>query len=385
MVERDRPVLSCRATGGLVSDHLQSFHNWSIVIMRTFDIGKLFCGTTWTVQPSITLMDFPYLIPHVFQETRDGNKLSLNVLRSMFLEYSKRYILLQQENGKEERFSERVLKTLESAVRDEAACPNGLFGIDGLSQSLKDLDDTRNRVKVLVSISNTVFDLRRLGDCVAVRPADLRGDDHQEAASILDGMIGTTNNGVFAVTHFVRQWGFSVVPHYDPDGNNGSIFNVADEIAKWRLHAPLIDWSDAGFFTPGLLEDFISSSDGDDGGVVVGSYGDMDVLMRIRSAKNSKDDMAWRRGSIRSQAVTNIVFEPNYQHITEVEYFLRVKNLRPCWLTVVPLDHVVDYSTEQYLMASVARMLYVGLYHRGYAEMIRHNQGNIQFLPHAKE
>lgn len=31
VVERDRPVLSCWATSGLVSDYLQSFHNWSIV------------------------------------------------------------------------------------------------------------------------------------------------------------------------------------------------------------------------------------------------------------------------------------------------------------------------------------------------------------------
>lgn len=347
--------------------------------MRTFEISKLFRGTTADVRPSVTLMDFPYLILNVFQETRDGKKLSLKVLRAMFLEYSKRHILLQQESGKEEHFSERVLKMLGSADLYGSTCPNGLFGVDGLEQSLKGLDEPENTVKILVGISNVAFSLQRFGDCVAVRPADLQGKDHQEAGSIFDGMIGTTNNGVH-VTHFVRQYGFSITPHYAPDGNNGSIFDVADEIAKWHLNAPLIKWVDAEVFVPDLLEDFISSSDDDDGGVVIGSYGDMDVLMRITSERSSKDDKAWRRGSIRSQTTTSIIFEPNYRYKTEVEYFLRVKNFRPCWLTSVPLKHTVDYGAEQYLMGSVARMLYVGLYSRFYEKMMSLNSHFARFL-----
>ncbi|MDD2766329.1 MAG: hypothetical protein PHH40_01010 [Candidatus Moranbacteria bacterium] len=338
--------------------------------MKTFEIGKLF--HEGNVQTSVTLMDFPYLIPDAFYETREGKKLSIPLLRSILSEYSKNYILLKKESGKEERLLERALKTLETANHYESACPNGFFGLDGLEQSLKDLDDPTKHVMISAGMSNVTFKLLRLGDCIAMLPTDSRGENHQDAIGILDDIMERTN-GVMNLIHFVRQYGFSIVPNYAPDGNNGGIFDVADEIAKWRVHAPLINWVDAEVFTQSLSEDFISSSDNDDGGVVIGSYGDMDVLMRIKSAKNSKDDMAWRRGYIRSQTATRIVFESNHRYMIEVEYFLRVKNLRPCWLTAVSLKHSLDYGTEQHCMAAVARMMYAGLYSRSFEQTMSHN------------
>ncbi len=318
-----------------------------------FDASKLFSGKC-DIHAAIKPMDLPFLIAHAFRNGAYEPEALQVVL-------AKCYELFAEDITKPEQLRDVLMRTVKASGSD-----SGIFGLGKLP--LDKLVEGRSYVSTETSSIGAKLRLRRYGDCLAIRPVNDRDETHEKVASILDRIA---NDSFSYMRRFIRRYSFGLTP--DLKGVSGAyVLNVQEELATMNHYLPDIKWTGSKRLSANLGADFIGH---ERGGVKVGSYGDADIFARI-VYEREVNDQDWRQGKVRNTTETEFLFSPGAGDKPRIEYFIQMVERD----TFDPARSDIDYRREQGLLHDLARMLYAGLYQRGFQSIVRNgNEHWIRF------
>ncbi|MBP9727874.1 MAG: hypothetical protein KBD27_00690 [Candidatus Moranbacteria bacterium] len=323
-----------------------------------FDTSKLYGGKC-DIHAAIKPMDLPFLINHAFN-WRNGayEPEALQVV------LARCYELFAEDITKPEQLRDVLMRTVKASGSD-----SGIFGLGKLP--LDKLVEGRSYVSTETSIIGAKLRLRRYGDCLAIRPVNDRDETHEKVAGILDRIV---NDGYSYMRRFIRRYSLGLTP--DLKGVSGAyVLNVQEELATMNRYLPDIKWTGSKRLAADLGADFTGH---ERSGVKVGSYGDADIFARIVYDQEIKDQ-AWRQGKVRNTTGTELFFNSGAGDRPRIEYFIRMVERD----SFDPARSDIDYQREQGLLHDLARMLYGGLYQRGFQSIVRN--GNEHWIRFRRE
>lgn len=324
-----------------------------------FDTSKLFSGKNG-IETTVKLMDYPFLITYAFDKRKKGTYVpdSLRVVLVKCCE------LAANEAAKPEHLKDMLMRGLKADASE-----SGLLGLDALP--LDELFSGRAYVTMVVGVTGTKIRLRRYGDCLGIRPVNDRDELHEKAAAILARLA---DDGQGYVRHFIQRYSFALDPDLRKTGT-AYVLDVYQELMTMERYLPDIKWLSSKRLTADLGADFT----GERQGVKIGVYGDASVFARI-VYEQEVDDQDWRLGKVRSTTTTELVFGVGAGSRPRIEYFVQTADLDRSW-DPAPID--IDYQREQGLNRDVARMIYAGLYQRGFQSIVR--SGNEHWIRFRQE
>lgn len=318
-----------------------------------FDTSKLFRERGY-VEASIKPMDYPFLITYAFDERKKETYVpdSLRVVLRRYCEVA------ADEAKNEEHLRDMLRRALKADASD-----SGLLGLDKLP--LDELFEGRSYVTMVLGLMGTKIRLRRYGDCLGIRPVNDRDELHDKAVVTLTKIAEDDHN---YVRHFIRRYCFALDPELKRT-NTTFVLDTVQEIAAMERYLPDIKWVANKRLAADLGADFTGKRQG----VRVGVYGDAHVLARI-AYKEEVDDQDWRLGKVRSATTTDLVFGASNGSRPRIEYFVQITDLDKSWN---PAPTGIDYLHEQVMIRDVARMIYAGLYQRGYQSTVANGNDHI--------
>lgn len=323
-----------------------------------FDTSKLFSGKC-DIHATIKPMELPFLIAHAFNwrnGTYEPEALQVVLARC--------YELFAEDITKPEQLRDVLMRTVKANGSD-----SGIFGLGKLP--LDKLVEGRSYVSTETSILGAKLRLRRYGDSLAIRPVNDRDETHEKVAGILDRIA---NDRFSYLRRFIRCYSFGLTP--DLKGVSGAyVLNVQEELATMNRYLPDIRWTGSKRLGADLGADFTGH---ERRGVKVGSYGDADIFVRIIYDQEIKDQ-AWRQGKVRNTTGTELFFNPGAGDRPRIEYFIQMVERE----TFDPARSDIDYQREQGMLHDLARMLYAGLYQRGFQSIVRN--GNEHWIRFRRE
>lgn len=318
------------------------------------DTGKLFSGKNG-IKATVKPMDYPFLITYAF----DRNKKGTYVPDSLQVVLRKCCELAASEVVKPEHLKDMLMRGLKADASE-----SGLLGLDKLP--LDELFSGHAFVNTIVGVTGTKIRLRRFGDCLGICPLNERDELHEKAAVILAKLA---DDGHGYVRHFIKRYSFAL----DLDlrkTTTAYVFDAHQELVTMNRYLPDIKWLGGNKLAADLGADFTGVRHG----VKVGVYGDASIFARI-VYEQEVDDQDWRRGKVRSTTTTELSFGLGAGSRPRIEYFVQTSDLDRSW-DPAPTD--IDYKREQGLLHDVARMVYGGLFQRGFQAIV--NNGNDHWI-----
>lgn len=332
-----------------------------------FDVAKLFyfCNSR-DLNPRVEVMDFPWLIGYAFNENK-GDTLIPDILTSLFRQICEGVA----ERAKPEPFRERLLRQL----KDAREWPNGFLGTENLP--LQEIGRGREWKDTVIGMTGVKVRMRRYGTCLGIAVYDQQGNPHEETESILRKLSGSSQR---YLRPFVHGYSFSIQPPYQ-NHLAGYAFDLDGELAVMQACLPDITWTKKRNVALGLVDDFVK---GAQDGILVGSYGDAQVFLRMvidqKMGDQTAKDQTWRQGLIHERTERRIAFRGNNAPPVCLEYFVRTTDENNIHKESVA---GVDYWREQWVLLDLARILYSGLYQRVCQSTIDH--GNKHLIRFRKE
>lgn len=312
----------------------------------TFNISRCFHPTSG-LKTEVALMDYPFLIDGAFHF--ETGKFMANNVRQVLTKYLAAFAKAGKSSTDQ---LDRLIKGL--AEQDSGFYADAsLFSIGGT------LVNPDNFCNLAPGPANLFFRVARFGNCLGLRPdtaSNNMKELHTEAMSILDELAERNPE---LLRRFVHTYQFSVRPELDVRENSGWSLSVAKELAVMKRYLPDVSWSDPASVTVQLGDDFTEGEP--DGGVVVGTYGEAEILLRI-TCDNA--DLTWRSGFFFLCQAPELVFSRRSGVRPGLQYFVRTS--LPRHRTATEQYANVQYWQEQWLMEQVARMLYTALYQRDF-------------------
>lgn len=311
-----------------------------------FDTSKLFSGHNY-IEAAIKPMDYPFLITAAFDERKNETYVpdSLRVVLAKCCE------LVVNDVAKPEHLKDMLMRGLK--------VESDLLGLDKLP--LDKLFSGRAYVTMVVGLTGTKIQLRRYGDCLGIRPVNDRDKLHEKAVAILARLA---DNGQGYVRHFIQRYSFTLDPGLNLKRTaNTFVLDTQQELAIMNSYLPDIKWSEGKRLAAALRADFI----GDRRGVKVGTYGDAIVFARI-VYQTEVNDPSWRLGKMYGTDATEFSLIIGDGQRFQIEYFVQMADIDSSW-DPAPTD--INYQREQGLLRDVARMIYAGLYQRGFQSIVK--------------
>gem|GEM_PF-4211166 len=314
-----------------------------------FDKSKLFSGTCG-IGASVKPMSHPFLITHAFDDRRQSEVYVPDALRVVLAKCCER---MADEIAKPDHLRDMLMRGLK-AYAGEA----GLLGLDNLP--LDELFDGRSDVSMVIGMTGTKIRLRRYGDCLAIRPINEQDEPHEKMMSILTRLA---EDGQSYVRHFIQRYGFILTPDLK-ERSGACVLDAEQELDVMNHYLPDIRWFGNKRIAADLGADFTSHQRA---GVKVGEYGDANIFARI-VYEREVNDADWRQGKVRNTTMTELAFGAGAGEKPQIEYSIRTIDHDQSW---DPAPMGIDYQREQGLLHDLARMLYAGLYQRGFQSRVK--------------
>lgn len=324
---------------------------------KCFDGRAGLCATVWP-------MHYPFLIMHAFGGYRQSN---CDTPESLSVVLEKCCELIADDTEKPEHLRDLLKRCIKAGDSEAGTLGLGKLPLDELREGRAYVNTT------LPLLPNARIQLRRFGDCIGIRVVNDRDEPHEKLAGILSRLA---EDGRHFVRHFNQRYGFMLTPDLKGTGNSAYALDVQAELAVMNRYLPDIRWSGGKKLAALLGADFTGH---ERAGVKVGTYGDAEVFARITYERETNDS-DWRLGKVRSTTATELVFGAGAGDKPQIEYFIQA--VEPD-RSFDPARGDIDYPREQGLMHDLARMLYAGLYQRGFQSMVDH--GNSHFLRFRRE
>lgn len=329
-----------------------------------FDIKNLFSGTR-DIDVMVEPMEFPFLIDHVFDWRPERRGAYRPEALSSVLQHIVR-LFVERSKSKPQELHDRLMRSLRSP-----GWPNGFLGTDNLP--IEEIAGGRSWTSIVIGLTGAKLELKRYGDCLGVRTSGRDDKPHEETETLLGELA--TSKGPSIVRPFIHRYGFvcSVELEHRRDVY---VLDMVRELEAMDRYLPDIRWT-------GKRERIAADLGGDftthRQGLVVGSYGDAEIRLRV-VYENEVNDEDWRIGKVRSTTGTELAFGVGTGTRPRLEYFLRTVDGNNSYNDAVAN---IDYQSEQGLLHDLARMLYAGLYQRMHQRMVEN--GNLHFVRFRRE
>ncbi len=326
-----------------------------------FDPSQSFDSRGW-LRATVRPMDFPFLILNAFGERRPIDRMpeSLSVVLAKCSE------LIAANTTNHEHLREMVQRCLKAGDSKAGVCGLGNLSLDELRSGRSHVNLT------LPLLPNAKIQLRRFGDCLGIRTVNERDEVHEKLADILSRIVD--DRGPHYLRRFHQRYSFRLTPKLKAGTGSTYVLDVQEELAAMDRYLPDIKWMGNKRLAADLGGDFTGS---ERTGVKVGAYGDAAVFARIVYERET-DDPDWRLGKVRSTTATELAFGVGTGDGPQIEYFIRTTEPDSSF---DPARMDIDYPREQGLLHDLARMLYAGLYQRGFQSAVENGNGHfIRFL-----